>query len=874
MKHTTTHLFCICATLCMLLLSSCAEDVALPKVTTAEISNLTEASVLSGGEIIAEGGAVVTERGVCWSTFLEPTISDGKTNDSLGLGIFESRVSNLTPGTTYHLRAYATNAAGTAYGRETTFTTKTLSVSTTDVYFIMANSAISGGFILSDADSSSLTIQARGICWNTFPSPTIADSIRTNGSAPGTYTSIMENLKPLTTYYVRAFVTNSRGTFYGNEITFTTQSGLIAISTEQASEVTAHSVLLKGTISGDGGAMITDRGFCLNTSSNPTLEHSKVGLEGGSGTFQCTLSDLLPGTTYYYRAYAINAIGTSYGEEFSFKTNGTLAYVTTSPIADITSNSANSGGMVTSDGSALIAARGVCWSVIENPTIELLTKTEDGTGPGNFNSSMTGLQFGTTYHVRAYVTNPVGTSYGADVTFRTSSVLPTVETVSISAITAHSISMTGKVWNAGGADVTTRGACCSQTAEPTVHDLKIESGFGIGSYSGTLTGLTANTTYTIRSFASNSVGIAYGNSFSFKTLGVPVVETSEVSNVTSTTAQCGGSIGLEDDSRILARGICWNTSLNPTIDLTTKTVDGSGGGVFTSTMTQLPSNTKIFVRAYATYESGTTYGPLRSFTTAQNVDVEYVTLPAGSFTMGSPTTEANRSSNETQRQVTLSAFKMSKYEITNAQFAAFLNAKKVGSDARCPSGSYPTQILLKESSEPNSGSYNWGINYTGDGWNPVPGYERYPAIFITWYGAAEFAKYVGGRLPSEAEWEYACRAGTTTAFNTGTCLSNTKANYLWNFPYGTCTNTVTTPLSKSKPVGYYSPNAWGLYDMHGNVCEWCSDQASGGGASGIFYVVRGGGWWSRGSECRSAYRVFSNADGSNEYYGFRVVANP
>jgi formylglycine-generating enzyme required for sulfatase activity len=871
MRKSTNRIFCFCTTFFLFLLVGCAEETSLSKLTTAEISNLTEATVLSGGEVLSDGGASVTDRGVCWSTFLEPTISDHKTNDSLGLGTFESRVQNLTPGTTYHLRAFATNAAGTSYGRETTFTTKTLSVSTTNAYFIMATSAISGGSILSNADSSSLTIQARGICWNTFPNPTIADSVRTSGAAPGNYTTLMENLKPLTTYYVRAFVTNSRGTFYGSEINFTTQSGLIALNTEQVIEVTAHSALLKGTISGDGGAAITDRGFCWNTNPNPTLEHSNIHLVGGAGMFQYTLSDLQSGTTYYFRAYATNSTGTCYGEEFNFKTNGTLAYVTTNPITDITSVSASSGGLVTSDGSALISARGVCWSTTENPTIDLLTKTEDGTGPGNFSSTMTGLHFGTTYHVRAYVTNPVGTSYGADVTFRTSPVIPTVETVSISAITAHSISMTGKVWNSGGADINTRGACCSTTAEPTTQDIKMESGFGMGTYTVTLSGLTANTTYTLRSFASNSVGFAYGNSLSFTTLGIPAVSTSNVSNVTITSAQCGGSISFEDGNRIQARGICWSTSQNPTVDLSTKTVDGSGGGEFTGTMTQLPSNTKIYVRAYATYESGTSYGAQLSFTTDQNVAIDYVNIPAGSFIMGSPTTETDRNSDETQHQVNVSAFKMSKYEITNAQYAAFLNAKNIGSNALYTSGSYPIQVLVKQSS---IGSYNWGINYIGEDWVPVVGYEKYPAIYISWYGATEFAKYVGGRLPTEAEWEYACRAGTTTAFNTGTCLSNTDADYLWNFPYGSCINTIKTPLLKSKPVGSYSPNAWGLYDMHGNVIEWCSDQTSGGGASGIFYSTRGGGWWSRGNECRSAYRTGANADGYSEWLGFRVIKNP
>ena len=82
---------------------------------------------------------------------------------------------------------------------------------------------------------------------------------------------------------------------------------------------------------------------------------------------------------------------------------------------------------------------------------------------------------------------------------------------------------------------------------------------------------------------------------------------------------------------------------------------------------------------------------------------------------------------------------------------------------------------------------------------------------------------MGGHLPTEAQWEYACRAGTTTTFNTGICLNNLQANYNWAYPYNTCTNTNMTYPGKTQSVGSYSPNAFGLHDMHGNVWEWCND---------------------------------------------------
>ena len=94
---------------------------------------------------------------------------------------------------------------------------------------------------------------------------------------------------------------------------------------------------------------------------------------------------------------------------------------------------------------------------------------------------------------------------------------------------------------------------------------------------------------------------------------------------------------------------------------------------------------------------------------------------------------------------------------------------------------------------------------------------------LTWYGASEFAAYVGGRLPTEAEWKYACRGGTSTPFHTGTCLDNTQANYRWDLPYDGCTNDNTNYPGESIAVYSYSSNFYGLFNMHGNALEWCSD---------------------------------------------------
>ena len=271
----------------------------------------------------------------------------------------------------------------------------------------------------------------------------------------------------------------------------------------------------------------------------------------------------------------------------------------------------------------------------------------------------------------------------------------------------------------------------------------------------------------------------------------------------------------------------------------------------------------------------------KTITFAYNaLSINTVSIPAGTFTMGSPTTEFGHTTAETQFQVTLSPFRMSTYEITNAQYAAFLNAKSIGSNGIYVAGDYPTQPLIWAS----SGSYDWGLHYNGGLWVPVVGCENKPVIDVTWYGATEFATYIGGSLPTEAQWEYACRAGTTTPFNTGNCLSNTQANYDWAYPYNTCTNTITTYPGMTQTIGSFAANGYGLSDMHGSVVEWCSDWAGPyptnpqtnptGPPTGTNRLIRGGSWNYIAKYCRSAYRSYQSPDINYYFIGFRVVLLP
>ena len=267
-------------------------------------------------------------------------------------------------------------------------------------------------------------VNARGICWSTDTEPTITKSNKTTVSGTtGDFTSSLTNLLPFTKYYIRAYATNDAGTSYGEILSFTTAPLPPVLSQTTSKNVTATSALISTQLTPDGSE-ITARGFCWNTSPNPTTALSTKSFESTNLTnFERNITGLTPNTKYYVRAFATNSAGTGYSNEISFTTLSGLPTVSTKAISDITTNSAISGGNVTSTGEAAITQRGICWSTSPNPTISLSTKTtEDGT-TGEFSSTMTELESSTDYYVRAYATNSYGTAYGDTVKFTTAEIV-------------------------------------------------------------------------------------------------------------------------------------------------------------------------------------------------------------------------------------------------------------------------------------------------------------------------------------------------------------------------------------------------------------------------------------------------------------------
>ena len=278
-------------------------------------------------------------------------------------------------------------------------------LTTTSPTDISMFSAMVGGNVLKD---NGYDVTARGVCYGVNENPTLDDNTILRGQGLGVFTCELTGLSPETVYYARAFATNANGTTYGQQVVFTTKSAP-AVYTDEAIQITAHSAMVSGGYTSDGGEAITDCGICYSFSPNPTTD-TKVSLTVAE-SFGCTLEKLRPNTTYYVRAYVVNKNGTAYGNEITFTTTTTLPVVKTLSATKASATTISATGAVESDGGHTVIERGICYSTNATPTTSS-SKVLCEVGIGTYSCTITALQAGTTYYVRAYAINSEGISYG------------------------------------------------------------------------------------------------------------------------------------------------------------------------------------------------------------------------------------------------------------------------------------------------------------------------------------------------------------------------------------------------------------------------------------------------------------------------------
>ncbi len=387
---------------------------------------------------------------------------------------------------------------------------------------IALSKATIGGEVVSEGFSAA---SERGLVLSeTNPKPSVSDTKFQSGYGIGIFSKDLENLKVNTKYYFAAFATNTKGTSYGETLNFTTADyKLASLINEAPKNITFTTVQLTGTISDDGGAAVSERGFVLGTSTNPTLVNTKIQNGTGLGTFSTIVTQLKDETIYYVRAYAINGKGTVYSNEISFSTLGyKTPTVETGSAVSIGTQNVTLNGDITNNGGIDLIEKGFIFGANLNVGLsdqKAISSTKDG---GKYAMVITNLKPNTKYYYKSYASNAKGATLGLENSFSTlPSTLSIVVTNDITDITETSVRAGLEISNDGGSPITEYGVCISSTnSSPTISDRKVIFGSNAKIPLGEMNpiyGLSNSTKYYLRGYAINAAGISYGVSRSFTT---------------------------------------------------------------------------------------------------------------------------------------------------------------------------------------------------------------------------------------------------------------------------------------------------------------------------------------------------------------------
>ncbi|MFA7081108.1 MAG: fibronectin type III domain-containing protein, partial [Bacteroidales bacterium] len=531
-------------------------------------------------------------------------------------------LTGLTPNRAYQFRAYAITQAGTTYGITQTINTLAIPqiVITNTVDAITETTATLNGVLTSGSE----LITTQGFEWKLSSSSTW-----TTISVPfigNTITHSLLGLTPNTTYEYRAYATTPLVTVYGQTQTFTTLSVPQTVVTNSATAITSTLSTLNATITA-GSETLTSQGFewkLVNASTWTTIISTQTG-----NAISHNLTSLTPNTTYAYRAYATNATGTVYGQTQNFKTLAVPPTVVTNLATAITQNIATLNAAITA-GSETITAQGFeyklsnanTWTPINViPTSNALTH------------NLTGLTPNTAYTFRAYATTDLGTVYGITQTFTTLAIVPPTVVTSVATAITQTVATLNGTTTAGSETITAQGFEWKLANANTWVPITVIPTNNALTYN--LTGLTPNTAYTYRAYATTEAGTVYGITQTFTTLAIvpPTVVTSVATAITQTVATLNGTI-TSGSGAIIAQGFEYKlTNANTWTPLTTTLT----GTTLTHNLTGLTANTSYDYRAFATTQSETVYGTIKNFTTLSIIPATAQTSAATAITQNTAT---------------------------------------------------------------------------------------------------------------------------------------------------------------------------------------------------------------------------------------------
>ena len=618
-----TYYFCSYAyggfnTVCGEVRSFTTSESNAPVFSVPIVSGPTEKSFIVTSELLDDGGSDVMLSGFCYDEADDkaPNFMDRVSNVTLSGNTITATIRGVAPLRTYQIRAYGASVKGLAYSEMATVTTEKAIVPFLSPVTLKDSTLYSMTAVAKVLEQGSAEVTAKGFCWSIDnPEPTIDNNNIPCKPEEDEFSIHLKDLTLETTYYICAYAVNEYGIGYSEVFAYSTaEKKLPELSTITQAASTDLSVSVRAKVIDGGIPAFTESGFCWSaTTQEPTISDSTMKSDGKE--LDMTLNSLKPATTYYIRAYATNEVGTAYGEVFAFTTADAKAPTVSAVTQTASSNfSVSFKADITDTGTADVSESGFCWS-----TANQLPTTADNKNKLNgptLGMTLSDLDPATTYYIRAYATNEVGTTYSEVFTFTTAEAkTPVLSAITQTASTYFSVSVKADITDVGTADLTESGFCWSATNQvPTTTDSRKE--LDGPSLTMNLENLEPGITYYIRAYATNRFGTTYSEVFTFTAAEAKAPTLSAITQ--TATADFSVSVKAEitdaGTADVIQSGFCWSiTNQTPTTADSKKELTGM---TLEATLSDLAPGTTYYIRAFATNKFGTSYSTVSVFKTA------------------------------------------------------------------------------------------------------------------------------------------------------------------------------------------------------------------------------------------------------------------
>lgn len=620
------------------------DKLRIPLLTIEEnIGQLTGNSAKLTAKLTDDQGFSITERGFCWSTESRQPTTEVKENtlvaEGTAIGSFSGVISNLTPKTRYYVRAFAVNEKGTGYSNAIELTTDELQMVSLTRVAVIDLTTTSVTITAQMETSANATVTEKGICWGNSPELTNQDNPIISQESGNSIKAVISGLNESTTYYAAAYATTRDGTFYSAPLQFNTAgTSKPAVSSPDIKDISETSGMATASVTDDGGSEITEKGICWVISTASNREPSKENTDGSyladpktGNDISVQMNQLIKGTRYFVRSYAINKNGTTYSATKEFTTYETFApSVSGIKLSEIAETAATATATITSDGGATVTEKGVCYHTDKAtpPTIDH-TKVISTAQGNKISSRLSNLSKGTLYYIRAYAINKNGVAYSPVSELRTTTIVtPSVSSLTVTDIKDDNARARAMISSDGGSAITERGFVWSigEGGIPTLDN---------GNYTGKTISSTAisslsfeatmqqppmqyNTSYTVRAYATNSAGTGYSSPIVFVTgsSSTPVNGEVTFSNIAAKTVTMKARISSNGGANITKAGFTWSRTQSWGLEESGTHATGTlNGNDITLRVDTLVANSTYYVMAWSENKNGRSYSGQFSFQT-------------------------------------------------------------------------------------------------------------------------------------------------------------------------------------------------------------------------------------------------------------------